>query len=80
MALPDEEKIRLIKLAFNSKLDSFETYDELKVALSGLTKEKMKSFIRNILQSIISTRASESAALSESAVDVTELDTDVETW
>lgn len=50
MALTDEQKLETVCSAFKKKLDEVGTWSEFKTMLNNLTKEKVKTFIRDKLQ------------------------------
>jgi len=46
----DEEKLEETKEAFRRKLDEIETWDDFKILLNNITKQRVINFIKNNLE------------------------------
>ena len=73
MALSDDLKLDIAKTKFKEKLDSIETWDDFTTFLSGITKAKIKTFLKTNIQA-------EADKLNTQATESTDTATELETF
>ena len=73
MPLTDDLKLDIAKTKFKEKLDSIETWDDFVTFLSGITKAKIKTFLKTNIQA-------EADKLNTQATESTDTATDLETF
>lgn len=78
MPLTDELKLDIAKTKFKEKLDSISTWDDFVTFLSGITKTKIKTFLKDNIQAEadrLNTQATEGA---DTATDLEAFKTDID--
>ena len=73
MALSDNLKLDIAKTKFKERLDSIETWADFVAFLSGITKTKIKTFLKDNIQA-------EADRLNAQATENTDTATDLETF
>lgn len=81
MAFSDDEKKDIVITKFKAKLDSLRdmTWDELKAFLGGLTKTKIKNFLKNAIQAEGDKLRTQSTDCNTMADDEDALSTEIDT-
>ncbi len=76
--MTDEEKLRITQDAFNRKIQSIDTWASFKSAISGITKAKVKNFIKNNLQQAKQNQTDAATYSTNEATEIGALITEVE--
>lgn len=78
MALTDSEKLYIVRLKFQHKLNSFETWDDFKAFLENVTKTQVKNFIVNALSEQQTEDTARSDDLEVMVTDFEDLKTEID--
>jgi hypothetical protein len=79
MALPDDEKLEIVRSAFKKKIMAQETWADFKTFLQGITQTQIKAFILTALQNAELKYDAQAAAHTLTADDIGELYTELDT-
>ena len=78
MALTDEEKLQYSREAFIEKLWSIESWDDFKTLLTTVTKDKVKTFLKNNLAEKEAQNTNEAMDATQKATDLNGLQTEID--
>ena len=79
MALPEHEKLEIVRKAFKAKLLSFNEWATFKAFLQNITKAQIKTFILNTLQDAETAYDAQASAHTTTADDIGELYAELDT-
>lgn len=78
MALTDEQKLNVVRAKFTQKLNSYGDWTVFKTFLGGITKTKIKNFIKTAISEEADALTVQSDDLDEMAIDYGDLGTEID--
>ena len=78
MALTDDLKLDIAKTKFREKLDSIKTWDDFTTFLSGITKTKIKTFLKTNIQAEADKLNAQATEGADTATDLETFKTDID--